>query len=165
MLCKRCGLKPVVRHERCGACGNYWKRHGEERPWTLIQRAIDHAEKPRWCKVCGNLNIYFDLRCRTCYRYRERNGHERPYRLWAKDMACKNCKRPRAEGMRWCKLRCHNCDQYLRKHKKERPKDFWGDGQYGWCECGYPADNLFEKIPFCNRCFREAKMGAFTVLR
>jgi hypothetical protein len=171
-LCIRCGLEEASFGPRCNACRLYYQRNGLERPFALIERAQKRRENARWCSVCGSPELHKAGRCQACYIYGRRYGKERPRYMWADDLVCKNCKFPKAAArrdtsgrLRWSRQRCGLCAKYWYREGVERPEHCWGVGSYGWCECGYPADNLFEKIPFCNRCFREAKMGAFTVLR
>lgn len=120
--------------------------------------------KARWCKVCTRPQIHKTGRCYTCYWFWSNNGYDRPRHLWDVDAKCSNCNFPLAAAgrrptfkdgsmrRRQCNGRCQACDSYWRKYKRERPRHLWGDGAYGWCSCGHPANYQKDGFDLCSRC-------------
>lgn len=161
-LCSHCNLNPSHAHKLCTVCIKYRDRHGGEmRPLSLIKRTAQRRSKAKWCKVCGNPGVCVLRRCQACYAYWTRHHKERPTWLWDEDFRCIVCGFPKKAAMRrkdrpgrklFVKNRCSTCFSYYLKYGKDRPSYLWGNGTYGWCDCGYPANYWRGGVGVCARC-------------
>lgn len=159
-LCERCGLDPVWALHRCGTCLRYYKKHGIERPYELIEIVRRRRQSARWCKNCGKPEVRNLLRCAACYKYWRINRKERPQSFWVEE--CMTCGFPKQaapltkDGCRkFHSGRCSPCYRYYKKYRRERPKELWGAGKFGFCECGYSAEHQVDGFNLCNRCVKD----------
>lgn len=156
--CVVCGEIPRVFRgdKRCTACWTYRWRHGVDRPIEWIERSRRRKGAPKWCRVCGSTDSRIvNQMCSACNKYFYRHGKDRPRHYWDEEAKCRTCKIPLDKAPFPSNGRCNACNMYKRNNGTERPKYLWGDGIHGWCTCGYPADHLIDKFPFCNRCAKE----------
>lgn len=158
-MCSHCGINPRLKDRLvCATCHGYQAVHKRKRPAHLIQRAIERRGRPKLCKVCDSLGPVAAGRCSACYWYLANHRQERPRWLWDKDFRCIVCGYPKhaARGLLFHKEKCNACRAYKLRTGNERPKTLWGDGAYGFCDCGYPAEHKHDGFSLCNRCFGEA---------
>ena len=161
--CKVCSLKPAEFKGRCRPCQLYYRIHGVERPLELIERSVERASKPRWCKVCNKPSTELRrLRCERCYRYWLLHRKDRPRHYWCDDLKCKVCQIPLSAAKRVIQGHCKKCYEYKRKFDRQRPQHLWGNGPFGYCECGQPANHMIDKFPLCDSCAVEYKKGAYS---
>lgn len=143
---------------RCEACYRYFKAHGVERPDRMViryqKRKEDLKKKPLWCRVCGNPKLKANFRCDACDRYYRRHKKERPKHLWSDEVNCSNCGRPLAHVARRGEL-CLGCYASWKYNGVMRPREKWGIGEYGWCDCGEPAQRWLEgaELGLCYGCY------------
>lgn len=161
-LCQHCGLDLVHANDRCETCYAYFRKHGMERPFILIERAMERRTRPKWCVNCGDTRIFRLGRCNACCKYLRLNHKERPKYLWNTDACCLTCGYPkramkcnRQGRKQFIRGRCVTCYDYKRRYSKDRPRYLWGIGKHGWCECGRPANYKKDGFNLCTICAEE----------
>lgn len=115
-----------------------------------VKRRPNRALSSQRCEHCGSMIWGYGVKglCRACDQYVRRHGRlptaeeRRPgsRRQIDRDV-CLNCRRPRQAGEVFEDGRCEACAGFRLRHGSERPSAFWGDGRYGWCACGEPANH------------------------
>lgn len=163
IICANCKLEKKKRSfDLCAACYDYQHTHKKNRPMHLVRLELEKQERSKWCHNCGSPNIRACFLCMPCYNYKNRTGKHRPKWLRDDEFCCTVCGIPKrltpldADGATtFRKGKCRACASYQRYHGKPRPPELWGNGKYGWCDCGYPAEHQIDKINMCNRCVKE----------
>lgn len=163
-FCVNCGSKGTHAKGRCITCYKYFWVHKVDRPLEFIERKAKRVSAPRWCKVCGHPALYRSFRCHACHDYYMRCRKERPRHLYVsiEDGRCANCGISALGVPRFRRGRCRRCYEYKMRHNTERPESLWGNGPFGYCECGQPANHMIDKFPLCDSCAVEYKKGAYS---
>ncbi len=163
IICANCKLeKKHSAFGLCNTCYVYQSRHGEPRPLHLARYQAGKQSQPKWCMTCGYPGIFGLCRCQACYMYWLRHKKERPKWLWNEDICCKNCAYPKKAALHrksgvsvFHKGRCGPCYRYKNRTGNERPGHLWGNGKFGWCLCGRPANYQKDGFDLCTICAEE----------
>jgi hypothetical protein len=128
--CQRTVAKKYARRGLCGACDQYKRNHGVDRPPLFDKVKCQNQH-------CGNqVTLYNTLcysgLCRRCYEYRRKRGADwtpqksqrRPGEPMPLCEACRSRPAPHTKPFHMC----NRCYEYWRRNKKRRPT--WMDAEH-----------------------------------
>lgn len=162
--CTNCGVetKYLIFGTTCSTCRKFERKHGR-----LPDKSERKIKVKGWvkCKRCKQHHVHHAKGlCINCYNYQRTKHKPRPVDRFTED--CLNCGKPlnrsdpkntQCHGKGMCRL----CYQYQWMYGKPRPERLWGKGQYGYCDCGKPANHKIkvpvlrhqEELTLCDDCY------------